>query len=148
MCKNKRATFAKVLIEDDGSIETYYTTSVKRKTTWYTVAGIVVAMIVGMLTIRGAVISGIKGVAKEEFKEELSIFHTVAKPDIENSMDTKLELHRRSGVHPGGLSETVINEKISALKLDIKGVQTTVTQIQGENVHQTELIEELLRKVD
>jgi hypothetical protein len=148
MCKNQRATFSKVLIEDDGKVETYYTTSIKRKTTWLTATGVIIAAIVGLLTIRGAVITGIRGVAGDEFKKELGVFHTVAKPEIERSMDTKIELHRRSGVHPGGVAEAELNSTIGEIKGDIKAVQTTVTQIQGENTHQTELIEELLRKVD
>jgi len=146
MCKNQRATFSKVLIEDDGKIETFYTTSVKRKTTWYTAAGIVVAMIVGMLTIRGAVISGVRGVAKEEFKEELGIFHAIAKPTIEKSVDTKIELHRTSGVHPGAFTELQAAEQISAVKSKIMENGTMIgVLVEGEK-HQTLILEELLRK--
>lgn len=148
MCSNKRATFARVAIEDNGTTEVFDSITIKRRTTVLTTLGVIMTLLLGMLTLRGAIINGIRGVAKQEFKEELGTFHAVAKPEIKHDIDTAIELHRRSGVHPGGLTEAQIKDMINELKVQNSNTQTQVNTLITNEAHQTELLEELLRKVD
>lgn len=140
MCKNKRATFASVKIEDNGTTETFYTSSVKKRSAWLTIGGLIIAAIVGLLTIRGAVVEGIQGVAGEEFRQRLDDFHNVAKPEIEESMDSKIELHEAN-------SQLDVQQQISEVKQEVVEVKTEVSNLKDVGKENQDLLRELLRKV-
>jgi hypothetical protein len=139
MCENQRATFAKVVIEDNGTKDTYYTASVKRRTTWLTIGGMVIAAIVGLLTIRGAVIEGVREIARAEFRQDLQSFHDVAIPEIDDLIDAKIELHDNK-------SELRSVARINELKVQLTQLDVKVTELQKTTAENKAMIQELLRR--
>jgi hypothetical protein len=139
MCENQRATFAQVKIEEGGGIETYLTWCLKRRTAVLALIATFLTVVLGMLSVRAAIIDGIRGVARQEFKEELSVFHTVAKPDIVKMVDEKIRLESVQ-------IELRSVEKVGEIKAQLAGLNANVEQLQAQGVHQTELLEELLRR--
>ena len=84
-----------------------------------------------------------------QFDKRIKEFHDVAKPSIElmieETVRDQIELHRRSGVHPGALTEAEITREVSDLKLSIVALQSSVDTLQQIVAHQTELMEDILR---
>lgn len=139
MCKEQRATFSKAVIEDNGTSETYYSANIKRRTAMLGLVAVVVAIATGMLTLRTAVIDGIRDVAGQEFRQQLDTFHNVAKPEIYKVIDTKVELHHRA-------SEIIAVERTESIRGDINAIKGQITDLKQKSDHQTELLEELLRR--
>jgi len=140
MCENQRATFAKVNIQDNGSIDTYYTASVKRTTTWLTISGMVIALLVGLITIRGAVHNGIREVARVEFKENLQIFHDVAVPEIDKMINARIELHDNK-------SEVTSIGRTGDFQVQLSQLDVKVTELQKVTGENKILLQQLLREI-
>lgn len=106
---------------------------------------VVSAQIIGMI-ITSVTAAGWVGtfLVAKEFDERLDAFHTVAKPEIRANMAAMLELHLRSGVHPGAVPEVEVNRLVGELRSEIVGLTSSVEALERTSMRQTDLLEQLL----
>lgn len=146
MCNEQRATFAKVKIEDDGTAEVYYSANIRRRTAILATILTLVTIVTGMLTVRQSVIDGVRELSRQEFRKELDAFHTVAKPEIYKAVDEKIELNDRKVEVLAITRAGELKSQMAELKTQVEVVSTEVTTLTKKSDHQTELLEELLRR--
>ena len=72
MCDERRSTFSKVKIDEDGHSTTYYTSTLKRSTMIWSILAAVLAAIVSLIAIQAAVIAGIKDVGDARSGETIT----------------------------------------------------------------------------
>lgn len=146
MCNEQRATFAKVKIEDDGTAEVYYSANIRRRTAILATILTLVTLVTGMLTIRQSVIDGIRELSRQEFHRQLEIFHNVAKPEIYRAVDEKIELNDRKVEVLAITRAGELKGQMADLKTQVEVVSTEVAALTKKSDHQTQLLEELLRR--
>jgi len=141
MCKNRRATFARVAINEDGQVEEYIEGSVKKKTAIWTVVSAVLGILISLFVLRGYVVDGVKEVADHEFDKRLEVFHTVAQPKIMENIADAIQLHQAE-------AEIVAIERLGKIEQDVAVMQTDITSMKGRSADQTEMLRELLRRTN
>ena len=146
MCNEQRATFAKVKIEDDGTAEVYYSANIRRRTAILATILTLVTLVTGVMTIRQSVIDGIRELSRQEFRKELDAFHNVAKPEIYRAVDEKIELNDRKVEVLAITRAGELKGQMADLKTPVEVVSTEVAALTKKSDHQTQLLEELLRR--
>ena len=148
MCDERRSTFSKVKIDEDGHSTTYYTSTLKRSTMIWSILAAVLAAIVSLIAIQAAVIAGIKDVADQVFDVKLSAFHAQAKPEIYREVAMMIQMHRSAGVHPGAMTEAQIVTVVGDLREDIASIRSDMTHLKDSSAAHTLLLQELLRSTN
>ena len=148
MCEERRSTFSKVQISENGTTTTYYTSTLKRSTVVISIIGGVLAAIVSLLAIQAAVVSGIEDVANQVFSDRLAAFHNEAQPEIYAEVAMMIELHRQAGVHPGAMTEAQIVAIVGDLREDIASIRSDMSHLKDSSSSHTLLLQELLRSTN
>ena len=91
MTQERRATFAKVLIENGESAKTIYSFRLERTHWIFGILASIAAIAVALVVLRGAVYGAVQDTAADEFQSQLMRFHSTAQPAIENLIDDKIE---------------------------------------------------------
>ena len=91
MTQDKRATFAKVLIENSGEAKTIYSFRLEKAHWIFAILASVAAIAVALVVLRGAVYASVQDVAGDEFRTQLDRFHSEAQPAIRRLIDERIE---------------------------------------------------------
>ena len=90
MTVDQRATFAKVLIENGEEAKTIYSFRLERIHWIFGILASIAAIAVALVVLRGAVYAAVQDVAGAEFQKQLRIFHSEARPAIEELIDDRI----------------------------------------------------------
>ena len=144
MCKERRATFQKTEIEENGTVHPCFSVTFTRL---QGAVSILVGLTVLVASIVGAAAwtkASIVEVAEETFKKSLEGYHTIMRPRLEEkiarAIDTKLIVHE-------SISSKPIEERLDSLDSRV-----TTLESQGKNVvkildrHEI-LLHEILRRL-
>lgn len=91
MLQERRATFAKVLIENGEDAKTIYSFRLEKIHWVFAILASVAAIVVALVVLRGAVYASVQEVAGDTFRQQLDVFHKEAKPAIRKLIDEKIE---------------------------------------------------------
>jgi hypothetical protein len=91
MTKERRATFAKVLIENGADAKTVYSFRLERIHWIFGILASIAAIAVALVVLRGAVYASVQDVAGDEFRNQLDRFHAEAQPAIRALIDERIE---------------------------------------------------------
>jgi len=91
MSQERRATFAKVLIENGEDARTIYSFRLERIHWIFGILASIAAIAVALVVLRGAVYASVQDVAGAEFKTQLGRFHSEAQPAIRALIDERIE---------------------------------------------------------
>lgn len=113
MCEQRRGTFQRVRLDEDGTVANYISINLRE---WKAIIVAIVAVLTFIGTIVSAVVwsnhavAEISGkVAAEEFSHQLDLFHEKAVPEIDRMIDAKIRIHTLT-------AEGLAIERITALE--------------------------------
>jgi uncharacterized coiled-coil protein SlyX len=114
---NERATFQKTVFDDGSSA--VYSVNLTRAQAWG-------SFIVTLVVILGSVVSAliwmhnsIASIADREFEKQLRVFHSVARPEIADLIDQKIEINNLQSAVPLDARLKQIENRITSLEVTV-----------------------------
>lgn len=141
MDEQKRATFSKVNIHEDGTVQEYYTATVRKTHAFLAIVAIFLTIVISMFTIRSAVHAAIKEFVDRQCAEQLNVFHEVVHPqlieEVGSMVDTKMLEHEKA-------AEAVYHDRTELLRRDITALTREVATLNEKAARNQRLLEQLL----
>ena len=126
MCKERRATFQKTEMEENGTVHPAFSIN-------FTKIQGVVSVAVGVTILLGSMVgaaawtrSSIVEVAEETFKQSLEGYHTIMRPKLEQKIDKTIDQKL--------VSHEATSSKPIEMRLDSLDSRVTTLEVQGINV--------------
>ena len=117
---NERATFQKTVFDDGDSA--VYSVNLTRAQAWGSLA-------ITMAVIIGSIVSGlvwmhnsIAQIADREFEKQLRVFHSIAKPEIAELIDSKIKLN-------GFVVSESTDSRLKSIETRITSVEVTLALV-------------------
>ena len=141
MCDQKRATFSKVRMDEDGNVNTYYAMNVKKTHAILGVIALIITIVISLFTLRSAVYEAVSDFVDQHCSEQLDVFHAQVHPkllrEVDAAIDAKLIAHTLE-------SEASYRDRIDILRSEIAALTKEVAILNEKSGRNQALLEKLV----
>lgn len=140
MCNERRATFQKVMMEDNGTVHHAYSLTMSRVQVWVSVFVGLTVLIASLFGSVAWIHASVKHVAETTFDEQLDVFHDKAQPAMRSLIDERIEVHRLASAGDLAAQLAGIEKRLTTLETTVAVELPNVRKAVDKNSDKLDLL--------